>query len=140
MDLDILKQADDVTLQLEIAKRNLDLAKQKLESAKQRYDDVFSRCDEAGIPKAKLKKLTEERVNALFETGVVQIEKIESAPVVAKVDKNKKSKKKDNDERSLSEDRVISQDELAADFEEAVEITLQGKCVELFTSDGERLL
>ncbi len=98
MDLELLKQADEVTLQLEIARRSLDLAKLKLDAAKQFYDDVFSKCDEAGIPKAKLKKLAEERVQALFEAGMIDLEKMETQAPTSKVEKPKKAKKKDLEE------------------------------------------
>lgn len=101
--LDILKQADEATLCLEIAKKKLELAKLKLDQAKLQYEDVFSRCDQAGISRAKLKKLTEERVLALFESGVIAIEKNDmvssavAAAAVVKTDKmTKKSKKKDS--------------------------------------------
>lgn len=71
MDLTFLSQADSVTLKLELAKAALETAKNNLEIAKQSYDDLLAQADAHGIPKAKLKKLTEDRVHALLESGIL---------------------------------------------------------------------
>lgn len=71
MDFNFLSQADNVTLKLELAKRALENAKADLDKAKQAYEELFSQAENHGIAKAKLKKLTEERVQALFENGVI---------------------------------------------------------------------
>ena len=71
MDLTFLSEADNVTLKLELAKRALEVAKAELEQAKQAYDEMVAQADAHGIPKAKLKKLTDDRVQALFESGIL---------------------------------------------------------------------
>jgi hypothetical protein len=71
MDLSFLSQADHVSLKLELAKRAFEEAKINLEFAKEAYDSLLTQADEQGIPKAKLKKLTEDRVQALLESGIL---------------------------------------------------------------------
>jgi hypothetical protein len=71
MDLSFLSRADQVTLQLELAKTAFEEAKAKLDLAKQAYDALLAEADEHGIPKAKLKKLTEDRVQALLDSGIL---------------------------------------------------------------------
>ena len=99
MDLTILNQADNATLHLEKAKRALDAAKLELDTAKKAYDEVLAQADEHGIPKAKLKKLAEDRVAQLIESGLFEAP---AAPRVAaaakpKVKKPKASAKTDED-------------------------------------------
>jgi uncharacterized protein (DUF2126 family) len=77
MDLNFLSQADNVALKYELAKAALETAKGNLEAAKQAYDDLLAQADTHGIPKAKLKKLTEDRVQALLEAGLVPAGKAE---------------------------------------------------------------
>lgn len=71
MDITFLAQADAVTLQLEKAKRALEAAKADLETAKKNYDELLAQADDMGIPKAKLKKLTEDRIQMLFDSGLM---------------------------------------------------------------------
>lgn len=73
MDFTFLSQADEATLRLEMAKRAIEIAKAEFEQAKLRYEETLAQAEEHGLTKAKLKKLTEERVNALFETGMVDL-------------------------------------------------------------------
>lgn len=75
MDMDFLAQADRVTLNLELAKRAIETAKAEFENAKRAYDELFAQAESHGMPKAKLKKLTEERVQALLESGILQRER-----------------------------------------------------------------
>jgi hypothetical protein len=79
MDLSFLAQADTVTLKLELAKNSFDAAKASLEAAKEEYDALLAQADTHGIPRAKLKKLTEDRVAALFEAGLLNA-RVESKP------------------------------------------------------------
>ncbi|MGE3680651.1 MAG: hypothetical protein AB7G93_02920 [Bdellovibrionales bacterium] len=71
MDLNFLALADATTLEMEKAKRALEAAKAAFETAKQNYEDMLAKSDEVGIPKGKLKKLTEDRIQMLFESGLV---------------------------------------------------------------------
>jgi hypothetical protein len=84
MDLTFLAQADQVTLKLELAKSALEAAKAAFDQAKQAYDDLLNQTDTHGIPKAKLKKLTEDRVQALFENGLVSVTRAEAKPAESK--------------------------------------------------------
>lgn len=98
MDLNFLAQADLVTLRLEKARRLVEFAKTEMESAKHAFDEVLAKADEYGIPKVKLKKLTEERIAALFEAGMVELGNIEfvgSPGAVPRVERPKKKKAKD---------------------------------------------
>lgn len=81
MDLSFLAQADNVTLKLELARSSLESAKNQFDAAKQAYDELLAQADNHGIPKAKLKKLTEDRVQALIESGLISgSTKLEGAP------------------------------------------------------------
>ena len=71
MDLSFLSQADAVTLKLELARAAFESAKTSLDLAKQAYDAFLTQADEQGIPRAKLKKLAEDRVQALLESGIL---------------------------------------------------------------------
>lgn len=102
MDINFLNQADSVALQFERARRALEAAKTELEGAKKAYDDVLAQADEHGIPKAKLKKLTEDRVAQLLESGLVDFGPAASArpksdKAKPKADKSKAKKAKDDD-------------------------------------------
>lgn len=89
MDLTFLAQADQITLKMELAKSALEAAKAAYDQAKQAYDDLLSQADTHGIPKAKLKKLTEDRVQALFESGLVAATRAEVKPAEKKPRKPK---------------------------------------------------
>lgn len=71
MDLSFLSEADAITLEFERAKRGLESAKAAFENAKKSYEDLLARADDHGIPKAKLKKLTEDRIQSLFDSGLL---------------------------------------------------------------------
>lgn len=71
MDLSFLSEAEAVMLEMEKAKRGLEAAKANFENAKRNYDDLLTKADEVGVPKAKLKKLLEDRIAMLFESGIM---------------------------------------------------------------------
>jgi hypothetical protein len=83
LDFEFLGKADEVTLRLEKAKKSVEAAKLELENSKAAYEELFAQAEQHGFSKPKLKKLTEDRVNALFEVMIAD----------SKVDKNKKPKK-----------------------------------------------
>ena len=105
MDLDFLSQADNATLKLELAKIALETAKANLEAAKQAYEDVLAQADHHGIPRAKLKKLAEDRVQALIDSGLVSVTaRSDGAKADARKERPKKTKaeaKETGDEESL---------------------------------------
>jgi hypothetical protein len=71
MDFAFLSQADHVTLQLELARAAFDSAKAQFDAAKAAHDELLSQAESRGIPRAKLKKLSEDRVQGLLEAGLV---------------------------------------------------------------------
>lgn len=81
MDFQFLAQADAVALELEKAKRALEKAKSELENAKLAYDELLAKADDLGIPRGKLKKITEDRIQSLMESGL--LEKAEAAKASA---------------------------------------------------------
>jgi cell division protein FtsN len=100
MDLEFLAKADSATLRLELAKQAIEAAKVEFEACKKAYDEVMSNAEEHGIPKAKLKRLTEERIQALFESGVVS--KASAAPEPAPKRKPKTKVSKTEAEESVT--------------------------------------
>ena len=96
MDFQFFHQADQAAFNLEKAKRSLELAKAALEAAKLAFDDVMARAEELGVPKAKLRKIVEERVQVLFDSGLVGPELSSAAAVreaAAKPERIKRLKK-----------------------------------------------
>lgn len=71
MDLAFLSQVDGLTLQLELARAAFETAKSQFEAAKLAHEDLLSQSESRGLPKAKVKKLADERVQALIEGGLV---------------------------------------------------------------------
>jgi hypothetical protein len=91
MDFSFLAEADSVVLKLERAKRALETAKAELDTAKKDYDDLLSRSDELGIPRSKLRKLAEDRVQLLFESGLLDFTAVSAPNREAKPRKPKKT-------------------------------------------------
>lgn len=100
MDLIKLLQEGDATgLEMQKAQEALDHAKKAVEQAKERFEltknyfeQVVAKADEAGIPRAKFKKLIEERVVGLWNSGLLnQIEeKVTKAPKAPRAAKKAK--------------------------------------------------
>jgi hypothetical protein len=74
----LLQEGDATGLEMQKAQEALELAKHAVEQAKERlelskgfFDQVLSRAEEAGIPRAKFKKLVEERVAGLWNSGLI---------------------------------------------------------------------
>lgn len=59
-------------LGIEAAKVALELAKQDAEAARLRLEDSLTKAEEAGFPRAKLRKLAEERATALLSSGLLK--------------------------------------------------------------------
>jgi hypothetical protein len=116
MDLSFLSQAEAVMLEMEKAKRNLETAKTNFENAKKNYDEFLAKADDFGVPKAKLKKLIEDRIAMLFESGIIDFLETQDKPKMTKtVRKPKPTKDPAADEPSdvevltaVTEDRVES--------------------------------
>jgi multidrug resistance efflux pump len=56
---------------VEAAKAQLEAAKENFESSKFAFDQVIARADEVGVPRAKLRKLVEERAAVLAASGLI---------------------------------------------------------------------
>ena len=56
---------------VENAKASLEAAKEGFELAKTQFDQTLMRADEMGVPRAKLKKLAEERTTVLISAGLI---------------------------------------------------------------------
>jgi hypothetical protein len=59
---------------IEAAKAALENAKQESEAARVRLEDALCRAEEAGLPRAKVRKVAEERANALLVSGLLRDE------------------------------------------------------------------
>ncbi len=77
--LKLLQEGDVAGLDMEKSRVALDAAKAALEQAKEQFElmksqfeQVVSRADEAGMPRAKFKKLLEDRTAALWASGLIQ--------------------------------------------------------------------
>jgi hypothetical protein len=74
----LLQEGDATGLEMQKALEALEHAKKTVEQAKERFDltknyfeQVIARADEAGIPRAKFRKLVEERVAGLWNSGLM---------------------------------------------------------------------
>ncbi len=85
----LLQEGDATGLEMQKALEALDLARSNVEQAKERFEltknyfeQVIARADEAGIPRAKFKKLLEERIAGLWNSGLIDqgAEKIPKQP------------------------------------------------------------
>lgn len=105
-----LAEADGAALRLERARRAMDVAKTQLENAKQAYDEILARSDEMGISRAKLKKVTDERIAALIESGMVEFEKAGNEPRLTdgKVEKPKPRPRVKSPTQELSEETAAT--------------------------------
>ena len=78
---------------VEAAKAALEVAKEKYEGARSQYEQTVAQADEIGIPRAKLKKLIEERTNSLMSSGLLGTagDEKSKAPRSAKAPKKSKT-------------------------------------------------
>lgn len=92
---------------VEHARQVLDDARAKFEFAKQAFDDVAESAEEAGLAKAKFKKLIEERTAILWASGLVSSTE-GGAPVrPAKVARAPKKKSETNESSSRSSADIL---------------------------------
>lgn len=125
MDLIKLLQEGDATgLEMQKAQEALEHAKKAVEQAKERYDltksyfeQAIAKADEAGIPRAKFKKLVEERVAGLWNSGLMN----QAEEKAAKPPRTPRPAKK-KEETLETEDFKVSEDleEISAASEAAV--------------------
>ena len=106
----LIQEADTAAVEFEKARSLVEVAKQNLESAKEahdqaraQFDEVLSRADELGIPRAKVKKLIEERTQALIASGLMMA--TETRPANPKPPRApKKAKASDVDKTEFASD------------------------------------
>lgn len=85
---------------VEAAKTALDLAKTDCDRAKSHFDSVIAKADALGVPRAKLKKIIEERTAVLSASGLLSVPANKSSAQIsfgtAKKAPKVKSKKSDD--------------------------------------------
>lgn len=122
--LQLIQEADVSAIEMEQAREGVEAAKQALEAAKERFDQTrtafdqtIAKADDIGIPRAKLKKLIEERTSAFLGSGLVDT--VERTPKVAKPKAPKKSKVTEEVIESFSDANAdAGETALDAEFEE----------------------
>lgn len=96
--LECLAKIDLAAVQFEKAKREIENAKINFERAKQGYEEVLTQAESLGLSKAKLKRVAEDRVTALLESGLLDMGKdvtsVAKKSNDVKPDKQAKTKKK----------------------------------------------
>lgn len=107
--IQLIQDADAASVQMEQARQAADAAKSALEAAKAAADEaktnfegVVARADELGVPRAKLRKLIEERSAVLMASGLMGQSAASPAARVAKPAKKRVKIEKQN----LDEDIV----------------------------------
>lgn len=96
--IQLIQEADAASVQMEQARQNVETAKAAFEAAKAQVDEaktnfdaVVARADDLGVPRAKLRKLIEERSAVLMASGLMG-QATPSAPRVAKPPRPKRTK------------------------------------------------
>ena len=112
MDLSFLSEAEGVMLEMEKARRNFETAKLNLDNAKRSCDELLSKADELGVPKAKLKKLIEDRIAMLFDSGLLDfLEAPREQNAVKKPRKPKRAKSESDEMPPVTLDEEPPKDE-----------------------------
>lgn len=111
--LSLVGEADSVAITLERTKQKVEAAKQALEAAKQElervkeaYEEVLGRAEAAGISKAKIKKLVEDRILEMANLGL-----IESAATKTERVKRPAAPRKKKEEPTLDDTTIASSGE-----------------------------
>jgi hypothetical protein len=97
--LQLIQEADIHAIEMETAREGVEAAKLALEAAKERFDQTRSqfdltvaKADEIGVPRAKFKKMIEERTSAFFGSGLVEVtERAPKAPKAPRAVKKPKA-------------------------------------------------
>jgi hypothetical protein len=111
--LKVLQSGDLAGLELEKARAAVDVARATLEESrvkfefsKQAFEDVVQAAEEAGLPRAKFKKLIEERTAGLWTSGLVG-DIVAGTPRAAKTARAPKKKSEEVATESFSEADLI---------------------------------
>ncbi len=91
---------------VESAKAALEMAKSDFDHAKSHFDSVISKADSLGVPRAKLKKIIEERTAVLSASGLLSVpaNKSTAQSPFASPKKAPKTKSKKADESADTEE------------------------------------
>ena len=124
----LLQEGDATGLEMQKALEALDLAKISVEQAKERFDltknffeQVIARAEEAGIARAKFKKLVEERVAGLWNSGLMnQGEERLAKPSKPRLTKKSKVSGKDDRDSAVN---VGSENEASTSDDESFEVS-----------------
>jgi hypothetical protein len=94
--MDFLSQMDRTSVNLEYAKNQLEQARLKFEQAKVEFDETLMLADKFNLSKAKLKKLTDDRIQSLKENmgGLIGVEQAAESSKSAQVKRKKPVVKK----------------------------------------------
>lgn len=100
----LIQDADSAAIEFEHARAHVENLKNQLDAAKTAQDEartsldaIVNRADDLGIPKAKVKKLIEERAHALMTSGLISADgeskksSVKSAPKTQKTPKKLKA-------------------------------------------------
>lgn len=76
--MNLIQEADVASIEFEKARAQVEAVKLSLEAAKEQQDqarttldEIVNRADEYGVPRAKVKKLIEERTQMLMASGLI---------------------------------------------------------------------
>ncbi|MGZ3749362.1 MAG: hypothetical protein ACXWRE_17130, partial [Pseudobdellovibrionaceae bacterium] len=108
---------DVAAVQFEKAKREMENAKLQFERSKQAYEEVLSQAESLGLSKSKLKRVAEERLNALLENGLIDIGKTVEAKTEKPVKAKKKERTADSEENSKDIEKESEKDNFEAQSE-----------------------
>lgn len=91
--MDFLSQMDRTSVNLEYAKNHLEQARLKFEQAKVEFDETLMLADKFNLSKAKLKKLTDDRIQSLKENmgGLIGVDQTAAESSKSAQVKRKKS-------------------------------------------------
>lgn len=94
--MDFLSQMDRTSVNLEYAKNQLEQARLKFEQAKVEFDETLMLADKFNLSKAKLKKLTDDRIQSLKENmgGLIGVDQAAESSKSAQVKRKKSAVKK----------------------------------------------
>lgn len=94
--MDFLSQMDRTSVNLEYAKNQLEQARLKFEQAKVEFDETLMLADKFNLSKAKLKKLTDDRIQSLKENmgGLIGVDHVAESSKSTQVKRKKSIGKK----------------------------------------------
>lgn len=121
--LECLSKIDVAAVQFEKAKREVENAKLNFERSKQAYEEVLSQAESLGLSKSKLKKVAEERLNALLENGLIDIGKTAEVKAEKAVKMKKRERASDSEENNKDIEKDAEKDNFEAQSESEMPAT-----------------